>query len=46
LESLVWRAGDPEVVLADPAKAKKELQWVSEKTLDDMVDSTLKVYGE
>lgn len=40
------RAGDPAVVLANPAKAEKELQWISKKTLDDMVNSTLKVYGE
>ena len=39
------RAGDPAIVLADPTKAKKELNWSTQKTLDDMVASTLAVYG-
>jgi len=40
------RAGDPAVVLADPTKAERELDWKAERTLDDMVASTLRVYGE
>ena len=40
------RAGDPAVVLADPSKANKELDWTAEKTLDEMVSSTLRIYGE
>ncbi len=40
------RAGDPAVVLADPSKARRELSWNATKTLDEMVISTLRVYGE
>jgi UDP-glucose 4-epimerase len=40
------RAGDPAVVLANPSKAKSELQWEAKETLENMVNSTLKVYGE
>ena len=40
------RAGDPAVVLANPTKAKEALGWEAKKTLDDMVASTLRVYGE
>ncbi len=38
------RAGDPATVLANSTKAKKELGWTAQKTLDDMVISTLRVY--
>ena len=39
------RAGDPAVVLADPSKAKEQLHWQAQHTLDEMVESTLRVYG-
>jgi UDP-glucose 4-epimerase len=40
------RPGDPAVVLADPTKAEKELGWKAQHTLEEMVSSTLRVYGE
>lgn len=39
------RAGDPASVLADASLAKAELHWQPTRTLDDMVNSTLAVYG-
>ena len=38
------RAGDPAKVVADASKAEKELAWQARYSLDDMVESTLKVY--
>ncbi len=39
------RSGDPAVLTASNVKAKKLLGWVPEKSIKEMVRSTLKAYG-
>ncbi len=39
------RIGDPATILASCAKANQELHWKPVKTLEDMVSSTVNVYG-
>lgn len=39
------RKGDPAVVIADPTLANTDLNWTAEKTLEDMVLSTLEAFG-
>jgi UDP-glucose 4-epimerase len=40
------RAGDPAMLVADATKAKTLLGWQPEKTLREMVESTLLVYSD
>jgi UDP-glucose 4-epimerase len=39
IQELGRRAGDPPTLLADNSKARAELGWVPQKSLDDMVAS-------
>lgn len=39
------RLGDPALLVADGSKAKRTLGWQPTKTLEDMVESTVAVYG-
>ena len=39
------RAGDPPVLIASNEKAKKELGWTPEKTLEDMISSAWKWFN-
>ena len=45
-EVVARRPGDPPIGIADPTKARDMLDWKAEKTIHDMVQSTLDVYGK